>query len=111
MFDFVKVYQLNIPLIIKNETMERKILLNDLKTILSEHVDGEGAKALESLSEQTDLRNDLGIDSLDVVNIVIDIESHFNIEIENDSIKKMSTIKNCMDLIAEKVCQPAEQVS
>ncbi len=91
--------------------MERMILLNDLKTILSEHVDSEGAKALESLSEQTDLRNDLGIDSLDVVNIVIDIESHFNIEIENDSIKKMSTIKNCIDLIEEKVNQPVEQVS
>ncbi len=86
--------------------MERKRLLNALKIILAEHVSGEGTVALESLSEQTDLRNDLGIDSLDVINIVIDIENHFQIEIDNDSIKKMSTIANCIDLIGEKINSP-----
>ena len=88
--------------------MERADLLNEFKTILSEHVSGEGTKALESLHEETDLKNDLGIDSLDVVNIVIDIESHFDIEIDNDSIKKMSTIANCLNLVDEKVNGPIQ---
>lgn len=88
--------------------MERINLLDEFKTILSEHVNGEGVKALESLNEETELKNDLGIDSLDVINIVIDIEGHFDIEIDNDSIKKMSTVGNCLALLEEKINGPIE---
>ena len=83
--------------------MERTVIFKKFKSILSEHVAGDDTSTLESISEQTGLVDDLGIESLDVVNIVIDMEDHFNIQIDNDSIKRMSTVGNCLDLIEEKL--------
>ena len=83
--------------------MERTVIFKKFKNILSEHVSGNDTSTLETISEQTGLVDDLGIESLDVVNIVIDMEDHFNIQIDNDSIKRMSTVGNCLDLIEEKL--------
>ncbi|MEO8174591.1 MAG: phosphopantetheine-binding protein [Sediminibacterium sp.] len=84
--------------------MERVTLFNEFKAILSEHTPGNKTRALESLNEQTNMADDLEIESLDIVSIVIDIETKFNIEIDNDSIKRMSTVGNCINLIQEKLC-------
>lgn len=83
--------------------MKRKLQFDEFKTILKAHITAEDESIIDRLTEDTDLINDLGIDSLDVVNIVIDIENHYKIEIDNDSIKKLSTIKNCLNLIDEKL--------
>lgn len=84
--------------------MERTNLFNDFKAILSGHVPGNRLMAFKSLNEQTNMADDLEIESLDIVSIVIDIEDKFNIEIDNDSIRKMSTVGNCLNLIQEKLC-------
>ena len=83
--------------------MERTTIFKQFKTILSEHVAGIETKTFENISEKTSLVNDLGIESLDVVNIVIDMEDHFHIQIDNDAIRRMSTVGNCIDLIEEKL--------
>jgi acyl carrier protein len=83
--------------------MERTSIFQKFKTILSEHVAGNQSTTLENINEQTGLVDDLGIESLDVVNIIIDMEDHFNIQIDNDSIRRMSTVGNCIDLIEEKL--------
>lgn len=87
--------------------MNRQELLQDFKSILKEHVDNQGTQLVEHLSENTDLVNDLGIDSLDVVNIVIDIENRYKIEIDNEAIGSMSIVRNCIDLIEAKLAAPA----
>lgn len=84
--------------------MEKATVFNKLKAILSDHIPGHKSEAFQRLDEQTHMANDLGIESLDIVSIVIDVEDTFNIEIDNDSIKQMSTIGNCINLIREKLC-------
>ena len=84
--------------------MERTTVFTDFKSILSEHISDSGTRALENLNEGTNLADDLQIESLDIVNIVIDMEDKFGIEIDNDSIRKMSTVGNCINLIQEKLC-------
>ena len=84
--------------------MERTTLFTEFKTILSGHVPDNRVKAFESLNEQTNMADDLEIESLDIVSIVIDIEDKFNIEIENDSLRRMSTVGSCLNLIQEKLC-------
>jgi acyl carrier protein len=61
--------------------MERTTVFNEFKLILNEHVSSKETTAMENLHEQTNLVDDLGIESLDIVNIVIDIENFFNIEV------------------------------
>ena len=83
--------------------MKRTILFNEFKTILTEHIPGEDNLAIENINEETNLVDDLGIESLDVVNIVTDLEERYKIAIDNDSIRRMSTVGNCLNLIEEKL--------
>jgi acyl carrier protein len=47
--------------------------------------------------------NDLRINSANLVDIIIDAESKYNIEIDMDSAEKMVTVGNCIDVITEKM--------
>ena len=45
---------------------------------------------------------DLGADSLDTVELLMEIEDHFEIEIPNEDAEKLVTIENAVDYIAEQ---------
>ncbi len=53
------------------------------------------------ISEDTSFTEDMGIDSLDVVELVMDIESEFNMpEIPEEDLKKMLTIHDLVDYVS-----------
>ena len=81
--------------------MDRREILDDLKKVLSPYA--ENKESLSGINAQTDLINDLKINSANLVDIVIDAESKYNIEIDLDSAEKMTNIGNCIDVIIEKI--------
>ena len=46
---------------------------------------------------------DLGLDSLDTIEIVMELEYAFEIDISDDEIKSFNTIKDITDLVESKV--------
>ncbi len=85
--------------------MDRKEILNELKKVLVPYT--EDKAILEGLTEQTDLIKDLKINSANLVDIIIDAEAQYNIEIDFDAAEKMYNVGNCIDVIAEKINKPA----
>jgi len=81
--------------------MDRKAILNELKKVLAPYT--EDKAMLEGINEQTDLIKDLKINSANLVDIIIDAESQYNIEIDFDAAEKMYNVGNCIDVIAEKL--------
>ncbi len=81
--------------------MNKQNLIDKLKTIVKPYVQDE--KALANISEETDFINDLKINSMNLVDIVLDIEKEFNIEIDNESMEKMLNVKAAMEIIDSKV--------
>ncbi len=81
--------------------MEKKELLEKLKTIVKPYTQDE--KALENISEDTEFINDLKINSMNLVDVVLDVEQQFNIEIDNESMEKMLTVKAAIDIINNKI--------
>lgn len=81
--------------------MDRKEILNELKKVLVPYT--ENKAMLESITEQTDLIKDLKINSANLVDIIIDAETQYNIEIDFDAAEKMYNVGNCIDVIAEKI--------
>ncbi|MCP4458696.1 MAG: acyl carrier protein [Cytophagales bacterium] len=77
--------------------MTREETLDKLKEIVKPFI-GDGVK-FESLTEASDLINDLKINSAHVVDIVLDIETEFDIVIDDDSINDMNTIGSSVDVI------------
>lgn len=58
---------------------------------------------LNTLNDESHLTRDLKINSAHVVDVVIDTEVAFDIEIDNESIDRMTTVGNCVDLIAQRL--------
>jgi acyl carrier protein len=85
--------------------MDRTAILIELKKVISPYT--ENKAMLEGISEDTDLIKDLKINSANLVDIIIDAESQYNIEIDFDSAEKMYKIGNCVDVIYDKLNQSA----
>ena len=81
--------------------MNRDTILNELKKVLAPYT--EDKAILSSINEQTDLIKDLKINSANLVDIIIDAESQYNIEIDFDAAEKMYNVGNCIDIIYEKL--------
>lgn len=81
--------------------MKEKEIIHKIKAIVKPYVQNAGA--LENISEQTDFVKDLNINSANIIDIILDIESAYDIEIDNESIEKMLTVGAVIDIINIKL--------
>ena len=81
--------------------MNRTEILDELKKILAPYtIDKE---QLAGINEDTDLIKDLKINSANLVDIIIDAEEKYNVEIDYDAAEKMINVGSCIDVIAERL--------
>ncbi|HEX8624536.1 MAG TPA: acyl carrier protein, partial [Allosphingosinicella sp.] len=66
-----------------------------VKKIVVEHL---GVEA-EKVTEEASFIDDLGADSLDIVELVMAFEEEFGVEIPDDAAEKISTVKDAIDYI------------
>lgn len=85
--------------------MKREEILVKLKEIIKPFV-GEGVD-FEGLNEASDLINDLKINSAHLVDIVLDVETEFDIVIDDDSINDMTTIGSSLDVVQKMMADAA----
>lgn len=57
----------------------------------------------DKVTLEASLKDDLGADSIDAVQIIMDLEDAFNIEIDTDNAEAISTVKNIVDYIESLV--------
>ena len=83
--------------------MDRTATIQQLKAIVKPFVKNQ--EAFENITESTDFITDLNINSANLVDIVLDVEDAFKIDIDNESMEKMLTIKAALDIIETKLAQ------
>ena len=66
-----------------------------VKKIVVEHLGVEADKVTEDAS----FIDDLGADSLDIVELVMAFEEEFEVEIPDDAAEKITTVKDAIDYI------------
>jgi acyl carrier protein len=59
--------------------------------------------ALSKITEETQFIRDLKINSANLVDIILDIEDKFDIEIDNDSMDKMMNVGSALEVIEAKL--------
>ena len=59
-------------------------------------------EALAKVSADTDILGDLKINSARLVDVVLEFEDDFNIEISDDDIDEVNTVGDCVRLIQSK---------
>jgi acyl carrier protein len=57
----------------------------------------------ENVSDKTRLREDLNVDSLDAVELIMELEDTFNVKISDDEAQKLKTIGDIVSFIEPKV--------
>ena len=81
--------------------MTKKELITSLQKIVKPYVQDQ--KAFKNISEETDFINDLKINSANLVDVILDVEDEFGIEIDDESMEKMLSVKSAMDIIETKL--------
>jgi len=81
--------------------MEKEILIEKLKEVVKPYVQDQ--IAFENLSEDTDFINDLKVNSANLIDIVLDVEDMFDIEIDNESMEQMLNVKKAIEIIQTKM--------
>lgn len=84
----------------KLRLMNQAERLAALRRIIKPYVTDE--EAFENLTEETDFIKDLKINSAHLVDIILDVEDEFDIEIEDEAMEKMLTVKAALAVIEEK---------
>lgn len=72
-------------------------ILEKVKKLISEQLDVEEGNIQESSS----IADDLGADSLDVVDLVMSIEDEFSIEIPEDQVENIKTVGDIVKYIED----------
>ena len=57
----------------------------------------------EEVSAQASFIDDLGADSLDIVELVMSMEEEFDVEIPDDDVEKMKTIGDAISYLKERI--------
>ena len=81
--------------------MTKEELIIKLTAIVKPYIKNE--EDFKDLNENTDFINDLEINSANLVNVILDVEDEFNIEIDNDSMEKMLSVKATIEIIQMKM--------
>ena len=81
--------------------MQEEDLLESLRLIVKTYA--KNKLAMENLNEDMDFIQDLEINSANLVDIILDIEDTFDIEINNEGMEKMINIKSAMEVIRSQI--------
>ena len=81
--------------------MESSEVLEKVVKILTPYVKNQ--EALENVSRETHILDDLKVNSARLVDVVLEFEDTFDIEIADDDVDSVETVGNAIDLIESKI--------
>jgi len=73
-------------------------LIDDIKEVVVEQL----SVNIDEVKEESKFVEDLGADSLDVVELVMALEEKFDIEIPDEEAEKIQTVKDVIDYVSSK---------
>lgn len=78
--------------------MDRAQALSELQSILVEQLGVDASEVVETASFQ----EDLNADSLDLVEMIMEMEDKFGVKIPDEDAEKIVTVGNAVDYIVER---------
>ena len=78
---------------------------NAIRLALVQQLEEDKGERVENMDDTVLLREGLGLDSIDVVTLVINIQSRFGIELKSEELEKIVTVGDLLDLLQVKLTQ------
>lgn len=83
--------------------MDKEALVAKLKEIVTPYT--QDKEALANIGPSTDFIKDLKINSANLVDVILDVEEEFDIEIDNQEMTRMLTVNETIAIIEAKLPQ------
>jgi len=81
--------------------MTQEEIIQKLKIIITPYA--KDKEALNNINPDSDFIKDLKVNSANLVDIVLDVEETFNIEIDNDAMEQMLTVGSAIQIVQTKL--------
>ena len=75
------------------------MIFEKIKAILADQFDVDA----DTVTMETSIADDLGADSLDVVDLVMSLEDEYGVEIPDDKVENIKTVGNLVQFIEDNV--------
>ena len=74
-----------------------------IRKMLVEILESDTGNSYTELTEADNLREGLGLDSVDIVSVVSQIERRFKIRMSHEELEKLATVGDVLDLLQAKL--------
>jgi acyl carrier protein len=82
-----------------------------LRCTLIELLEADTGEKYPSLDDKVNLRDDLGLDSVDVVSVVSQIERQFRLRLTHQELETLVTVGDALNLLQAKIAETQAQAS
>ena len=82
-----------------------------IRQTLIELIEADTGEKVADLGDSMNLKEELGLDSVDVVSIVSQIERRFRIRLTQQELEKLATVGDVLDLLQTKIVDPPAAAS
>jgi acyl carrier protein len=79
-----------------------------LRQALLEILEDEKGEKVENLEDTVKLREEVGLDSVDVITMVMAIQTRFRIDLETAELQQIATVGDLLDLMQAKLARAAK---
>jgi acyl carrier protein len=79
-----------------------------IRQTLIELLEADTGEKYANLEDGANLREGLGLDSVDVVSVVSQVERRFRIRLSQQDLEKLATVGDVLDLLQAKLASPPE---
>jgi acyl carrier protein len=93
-----------VPLRRSQAVMDRSVLARTLRDMLEQ----ETGERFEHLDEQVDRRQELKLDSVDLVSLLLQIETRLNVKVGSVEVEKAERVGDLLDLLEVKLKSTAQ---
>jgi acyl carrier protein len=78
----------------------------EIRRTLIEFLENDTGEKYGDLDDSANLREGLGLDSVDVVSVVSQIERHFHIRLSHEELQTLNTVADVLNLLEAKIAEP-----
>ena len=77
--------------------------MQDIEKKIKEVIADKLGKSVDEIKDEASFIEDLGADSLDIVDMIMKLEEEFGVSIPDEDLDKIRTVKDAIDYIKSKV--------
>lgn len=81
--------------------------IEKITTTVKQSIGKVTAIAPEKISDSASYVDDLGLDSLSILEIAVDVETHFKFQASDEELAAVRTVADTVELVRKRLCAPA----